>query len=245
MSRSTPYQPVILRILHSLSGILVLAAIITGFLVYNTFDKRFGSLPIAKINPIQDIHGTVALLFLLLLPVFSLYSFHGGKIRLLQADSLQKISQPNQFNQPIWWLSLQRLANTFMLIAAVLAVTSGRMMKEEWLPLGELDHIWYYCHLTAWLILICSLAIHLLMSAKVGGAPLLLSMISWQVRTQDSPKYWLTRLRNWSVTNNYRQSLANFYQLLQSNTILSLIELLVILGTIGAFLLPLFFSSGD
>ncbi|MEY3255208.1 MAG: hypothetical protein RLZZ29_339, partial [Cyanobacteriota bacterium] len=68
MSRSTPYQPVILRILHSLSGILVLAAIITGFLVYNTFDKRFGSLPIAKINPIQDIHGTVALLFLLLLP---------------------------------------------------------------------------------------------------------------------------------------------------------------------------------
>jgi hypothetical protein len=177
--------------------------------------------------------------------VFSLYSFHGGKIRLLQADSLQKISQPNQFNQPIWWLSLQRLANTFMLIAAVLAVTSGRMMKEEWLPLGELDHIWYYCHLTAWLILICSLAIHLLMSAKVGGAPLLLSMISWQVRTQDSPKHWLNRLRNWSVTNNYRQSLANFYQLLQSNTILSLIELLVILGTITAFLLPLFFSSGD
>jgi hypothetical protein len=83
------------------------------------------------------------------------------------------------------------------------------------------------------------------MSAKVGGAPLLLSMISWQVRTQDSPKHWLNRLRNWSVTNNYRQSLANFYQLLQSNTILSLIELLVILGTITAFLLPLFFSSGD
>ena len=90
MSSSAPYQPLLLRILHGISGILVITAIITGFLVYNTFDQRFGKIPIPKIEPIQDIHGTVALCFLLLLPAFALYSFHAGEKRLLQPDSLQK-----------------------------------------------------------------------------------------------------------------------------------------------------------
>ena len=40
MSRSAPYQPLLLRILHGVSGILVIAAIITGFLVYNTYDRQ-------------------------------------------------------------------------------------------------------------------------------------------------------------------------------------------------------------
>ncbi|MFM5981538.1 MAG: cytochrome b/b6 domain-containing protein, partial [Sphaerospermopsis kisseleviana] len=46
MTRSAPYQPLLLRIIHGVNGILVIAAIITGFLVYNTFDQRFGKLPI-------------------------------------------------------------------------------------------------------------------------------------------------------------------------------------------------------
>ncbi|MCC5618852.1 cytochrome b/b6 domain-containing protein, partial [Nostoc sp. CHAB 5836] len=45
MPRSVPYQPLLLRILHGASGILAIAAIITGFLVYNTYDRRFGKIP--------------------------------------------------------------------------------------------------------------------------------------------------------------------------------------------------------
>jgi hypothetical protein len=241
MTRSAPYQPLLLRILHGVSGILVIAAIITGFLVYNTFDKRFGKLPIPKIDPIQDIHGTAGLFFLLLLPAFALYSFHAGQKRLLQPDSIQKLSQ---FNKPIWWVSLQRLANTLMIIASILAVISGRMMKEEWLPIGELDHIWYYFHLMAWLIMVCCLAIHLLMSAKVGGAPLLLSMFSWKFRTEDSPKNWVSRLRVW--WDNFPNNLsAEINQLIQSNLGLRIIEVFVLLGILSAFVLPLFFAAGE
>ncbi|QYX30555.1 cytochrome b/b6 domain-containing protein [Sphaerospermopsis torques-reginae] len=241
MTRSAPYQPLLLRILHSINGILVIAAIITGFLVYNTFDKRLGSIPIPKIDPIQGIHGTAGLFFLLLLPAFALYSFHAGERRLLQADSIEKLSQ---FNKPIWWVSLQRLANTLMLIASVWAVVSGRMMKEEWLPIGEFDHIWYYFHLTAWVMIVCCLAIHLLMSAKVGGAPLLLSMLSWKFRTQDSPKNWVSRLRGWwgNLPHNLGEK---FNQLMQSNLILRVIEVFVLLGIIAAFVLPLFLSGGE
>ncbi|MGV0107203.1 hypothetical protein NSTCB13_06062 [Nostoc sp. DSM 114160] len=53
MTRSAPYQPLLLRILHGLSGILVIAAIITGFLVYNTYDRRFGGISFPQIG---DIH---------------------------------------------------------------------------------------------------------------------------------------------------------------------------------------------
>lgn len=241
MTRSAPYQPLLLRILHGISGILVIAAIITGFLVYNTFDKRFGKIPIPKIDPIQDIHGTIAVFFLVLLPVFALYSFHAGKNRLLQSDSIQNLAQ---VGKPIWWVSLQRLANTMMIIASVLAVISGRMMKEEWLPRGELNHIWYYFHLIAWLMIVCCLAIHVLMSAKVGGAPLLLSMLSWKFRPEDSPRNWFIRLRAW-LSNFPSNFPAEINQLIQRNFFLIIIEVVVLVGIIVAFVLPVFFSAGE
>ncbi|WP_071188673.1 cytochrome b/b6 domain-containing protein [Trichormus sp. NMC-1] len=241
MNRSAPYQPLILRILHGVSGILAIGAIISGFLVYNTFDKRFGQIPIPKINPIQDIHGTLGLFFLILLPFFAFYSFHAGKRRLIQPDSIQKLTQ---FGTPIWWISLQRLVNTEMLIAAVLAVISGRMMKEEWLPTGELDHIWYYAHLIAWMIMICCVAVHVLMSAKVGGVPLLLSILSWKFRPEDSPVNWYSHLRGWlsNFPNNFQGEINQFRA---SNSLLKMIEVIVLGGIMAAFVLPLFFSGGE
>ncbi|MFN7852403.1 MAG: cytochrome b/b6 domain-containing protein [Dolichospermum sp.] len=241
MNRSAPYQPLIFRILHGVSGILVIGAIISGFLVYNTFDKRFGYIPVPKINPIQDIHGTLAVFFLILLPFFAVYSFHAGKRRLLQPDSIQNLTQ---FGRPIWWVSLQRLANTKMLLAGVLAVVSGRMMKEEWLPIGELDHSWYYAHLIAWLIMICCLAIHVLMSAKVGGVPLLLSILSWKFRPEDSPANWYGSLRAWfnDFSNNLREEINQFMAV---GLLMKIIEVIVLAGIITAFVLPLFFSSGE
>ncbi|MCM0590506.1 MAG: cytochrome b/b6 domain-containing protein [Gloeotrichia echinulata IR180] len=237
MSRLAPYQPFWLRILHSASAILVIGAIISGFLVYNTFDGRFGKLTIPKIQDIQGLHGTFGLFFLLVLPALALYSFHAGQKRLLQPDFLKQLTQ---VGKPIWWISLQRLANTLMLIASVLAVMSGRMMKEEWLPIGELDHIWYYLHLTAWVVMICCLAIHLLMSIKVGGTPLLLSMLSFKFRPEDSPARWSTRGRAW--LSNFS---ANFSQAMHNHLSLRIIEVIVLGGIVAAFILPVLFAGNE
>ncbi len=241
MPRSAPYQPLLLRILHGLSGILVIAAIITGFLVYNTYDRRFGGIPFPQIGDIQGIHGTFALCFLLLLPAFALYSFHAGQKRLVQSDSWRQLTQ---IGKPIWWVSLQRLANTLMLIAAVLAVNSGRMMKEEWLPAGQLDHIWYSLHLSAWVVMVCCVAIHVLMSTKVGGAPLLLSMFSRKFRPEDSPAEWSSRFRAWltSLQTNLGAGMNNF---MQNNFYLRIIEVIVLGGILTAFVLPVFFPGSE
>jgi len=241
MPRSVPYQPLLLRILHGVSGILAIAAIITGFLVYNTYDGRFGKIPFPQLGDIQGIHGTFALFFLILLPLFALYSFHAGNKRLIQQNSWAQLSQ---IGKPIWWVSLQRMANTLMLIASVLSVISGRMMKEEWLPAGEINHIWYSLHLSAWCVIVGCLAIHLLMSSKVGGASLLLSMFSWQVRPEDSPNQWVTLYRAWwsSLQTNFGERIN---QLLDNNLSLRIIEAFVLIGVIVAFILPLFFLNSE
>ncbi|MBD2488910.1 cytochrome b/b6 domain-containing protein [Aulosira sp. FACHB-615] len=239
MSRSVPYQPLWLRLLHGVSGIFAIAAIITGFLVYNTYDGRFGKIPFPQLGDIQGIHGTFALFFLIILPAFALYSFHAGNRRLIQANSWEQL---RQVGKPIWWVSLQRLANTLMLIASVFSVVSGRMMKEEWLPAGEINQIWYTLHLIAWCVIVGCLAIHLLMSIKVGGVPLLLSMFSWQVRSEDSPNQWMTRYRTWwsSLQTNFGERVN---QLLDNNLSLRIIEGFVLIGVAVAFLLPVFFSE--
>jgi hypothetical protein len=194
MLRNRPYQPLLLRLLHGVNGLLIIGAIITGFLVYNTYDGRWGKLPIPHLSEIQDIHGTIAVTFFLIFPAFALYSFHSGEKRLLQPDSVKNLGK---INQQIGWYSWHRLVNTLMLIAAILAAFSGRTMKEEWLPNGELNHPGYYLHLFSWLVMLLCLVFHLLMVAKVGGLPLIVSMFNWQVRPQDSPRHWKANTLNW------------------------------------------------
>lgn len=75
---SSPYQPALLRILHGAAAGLAILAVISGFWVYNTYDKRWGRMALPDLGDIQGIHGTIALTFLLILPVFALYSFHLG-----------------------------------------------------------------------------------------------------------------------------------------------------------------------
>lgn len=220
MSQSKPYQPVLLRILHGAVMVLVILALITGFWVYNTYDKRWGSLALPTLADIQGIHGTIALTFLLVLPFFALYSFHLGQTRLIQANTWNQLTQ---VGKPIWWITLQRFANTLMLLAVTFAVITGRMMKEEWLPAGDINRQWYLAHLIAWLCVLVSLAVHLLLGAKVGGVPLLQSMFSWQMRTGDIPKAWLRGIQ-W----NY------------ANSSLKIIEIVVIGGILLAFILPAF-----
>jgi len=222
MSRTHPYQPVLLRILHGIAAVLVILALISGFLIYNTYDKRWGSFALPTIENIQGIHGTISLMFLLFLPVFALYSFHIGYRRLAQEQSF---SQLKQLGKPVWWTSVHRFANTLMLLAATFAVVTGRMMKEEWLPAGEIYHQWYLAHLMAWVSVFISLALHLLMGAKVGGVPLLVSMFSWKIRDEDTLLSWLRGVK-----------------IKHSSLVLKVLEAMVIGGIIMAFILPVFSS---
>jgi hypothetical protein len=55
-----PYQPLLLRILHGLIGLTAIAAIVTAFWTYNTYDGRWGKIPLPKFSEIEGIHGTLA-----------------------------------------------------------------------------------------------------------------------------------------------------------------------------------------
>ncbi len=223
MSRTVPYQPVLLRLLHSAIALLVFGAIITGFMVYDRYDKRFGTLNLPIVRDTQGLHGTIALTFLIALPIFALYCFHIGSRRLVQPQSLQHLQE---VGKPIWWISLQRLTNTVMLLSGTLAVITGRMMQEEWLPSKELNQPWYIGHLIAWLLMILSIAMHLLMSARVGGLPLLLSIYNWKIHAEDMPNTWFKG-----------------FKIKPSNTILLIFEILVISGIAIAFILPAIYHS--
>jgi hypothetical protein len=149
------------------------------------------------------------------------------------SDSLNKLTQ---FGKPIWWYSLHRLVNTLTLFALTFALYSGRMMDSKWLPEGELNHFWYYAHLLSWLIMVVCLVLHLLMTAKVGGVPLLLSILKWGFREQDSPKLWLSQLRQWGLSLR----LANSFQWLQSLNLYKVLEIVVLLAIIAAWIIPKF-----
>jgi cytochrome b subunit of formate dehydrogenase len=222
MSPTHPYQPILLRILHSIAAALLVLALISGFWVYNTYDKRWGSLALPALGDIQGIHGTIALTFLLFLPFFAFYSFHVGYRRLIQEQSF---SQLKQIGQPVWWISVHRFANTLMLLAATFAVVTGRMMKEEWLPAGDLYRQWYLAHLLAWACVFISLLLHMLMGAKVGGLPLLVSMFNWTRQREDTPRSWLQEVK-----------------MKHDGLVLKVLEGIVIGGIIMAFLLPVFNS---
>jgi hypothetical protein len=189
-----PYQPLLLRILHGLIGGMGLAALVTAFWTYDTYDGRWGRLPLPKLEAIEGIHGTFGLWVLLIFPVFVVYAFRRGQHRLIQPDSLKKLGQ---VGQPIWWYTLHRATNTLTLVGLAFALFSGKMMDEKWLPRGELTHVWYYAHLLSWVVMVVCLALHVLMSAKVGGLPLLLSMIHYRFREKDSPVYWRQHIETW------------------------------------------------
>jgi sterol desaturase/sphingolipid hydroxylase (fatty acid hydroxylase superfamily) len=213
---------VLLRLLHNAIALLVFAALITGFMVYDRYDKRFGTLNLPVIPNTQGIHGTIAFAFLLFLPIFAIYCFHIGDRRLVQKESLKHLQE---IGKPIWWVSLQRFANTLLLLSATVAAITGRMMQEEWLPSKEFNHAWYIGHLLSWLVMIIGIATHVLMSAKVGGSPLLLSIYNWKIRPNDIPKYWLKG-----------------FKIKPSSTIIFIFEALVIGGVAIAFILPQLFA---
>ena len=233
MKSTQPYQPLLLRILHGLTGLFLIAAILTAFWTYDTYDGRWGRIPLPSYRDIEGVHGTFGLYTLLIFPAFVLYAFHRGQKRLIQPDSF---SQLVRVGKPIWWYTLNRFTNTFALIALTFALFSGKMMDETWLPKGELNHTWYYVHLIAWGIMVFAIALHLLMNAKVGGAPLLLSMLNWRFRDKDSPTLWSTHVSRW--WSGFRQgSWLSWFRPVSARVA---IELAILISLVAAWIIPLF-----
>ncbi|MBE9213383.1 cytochrome b/b6 domain-containing protein [Plectonema cf. radiosum LEGE 06105] len=229
---SKPYQPLLLRVLHGLTGLFAILAVITAFWTYDVYDGRWGQIPLPKWTEIEGIHGTFGLWTLLIFPLFAIYAFHRGQSRLIQSDSLSKLTR---FGQPIWWYTLHRLVNTLSILALTFAVYSGKMMNEKWLPQGELNHSWYYAHLISWLVLVSCIALHLLMSIKVGGVPLILSMINWRFRSKDSPNLWRKNIANWRSDFD----IIMIKQWLSSLSLLKIIEIFVLITIVLAWIISL------
>lgn len=231
MSQAKPYQPLALRLLHGSIAALIILAIFTGVAIYNIYDGRIGHLPIPAIPRIMGIHKLFGRAFLLVIPFFALYSFQAGRRRLIQADSIEKLAG---IGKPIWWYTLHRIVNTLLLIAATFALVSGREMDEGWLKQGELGHLWYTIHLSSWVMMFGCLAVHLLMSARIGGVPLLLSMVNLKYRFTDRPSLLLQNLRRWFDPKQAVALLKTHF--LGHNIVLLGAELLVAIGMIFAWI---------
>ncbi|MEO1295962.1 MAG: cytochrome b/b6 domain-containing protein [Cyanobacteria bacterium J06636_16] len=224
------YQPFLLRLLHGLTGLFLIAAMLTAFWTYTVYDGRWGSMPLPTYPEVEGIHGTFGLWTLLIFPVFVLYAFHRGQQRLVQPDAIAKLTQ---IGKPIWWYTLNRCINTLALLALTFALCSGKMMDETWLPKGELEHRWYYIHLISWVVMAGAIALHLLMNAKVGGAPLLQSMLTWRFREIDSPKLWPTHVATW--WSNIR--LSSRTKKSQSANILKILEAVILASLVAAWII--------
>jgi cytochrome b561 len=195
MSKSQPYQPLFLRVSHALTTFLVLGAFITGFLVYDSYDRRFGGLELTEEKySLIDIHGKFGFFLLFVYFVFAVYSLIAQRKKLIQGNTLQTLTK---INKPVWWYTLLRISNTLALIAVALSVISGKFQEEEWLVNGELNHLLYLVHLMSWVMILFSIIIHVLMAIKVGGIPLIISMFNPNYRPQDHPKLWFRNVRDW------------------------------------------------
>jgi hypothetical protein len=166
-----PYQPSLLRLLHGATALLVPLAWLTGLLVYSADDGRFGRLPFTLPGEWIDIHGTVGVLLWPVALLFGLYALSAGRVRLRQP------------------------ANALALLALGLAVGSGKLMDEDWLRDGQLQHLVYSVHLLAWLLIGLAVTLHLAAVLQRGGWPLARSMASVQVRPGDLPGNWVDQIR--------------------------------------------------
>ncbi len=106
MKTNQPYQPLLLRILHGFTGIALIAAMVTAYWTYDTFDGRWLKLPLPEYREIESIHGTFGLYTLIIFPVFAIYAFRRGNKRLIQSDSLNKLIAIDAKNGYLYQIAL-------------------------------------------------------------------------------------------------------------------------------------------
>lgn len=85
------------------------------------------------------------------------------------------------------------------------------------------------------MIVVC-IALHLLMSAKIGGIPLLLSILSYQFRPKDSPALWRENILQWWYS--LRPTLVKEWQKLSFP--IKVLEIVVLMSIATAWIVPLF-----
>jgi hypothetical protein len=168
-----PYLPSLLRVLHGATALLVLGAWISGVLVYNQGDGRWGRLPQLLQADVEwiDLHGTVGVVLLPVAVLLGLYALSPG------------------------WAMLKRASNAVALLALVLAIGSGKAMDEDWLRSGSLNHLAYNLHLLAWGVLSLAVVLHLAGAWRRGGGAWLMAMWSLAVRSGDGPDRWVSQIR--------------------------------------------------
>ena len=166
-----PYQPSLLRLLHGATALVAPLAWLTGFLVYSTADGRLGRLPFTLPGDWIDLHGTVGVVLWPITLLFGFYALTAGRRRLRQP------------------------ANAVALLALGLAVGSGKLMDEDWLRDGQLDHLVYSIHLLAWLLIAIAVIMHVVAVLQRGGWSLARSMASVELRSGDLPGSWLDQIR--------------------------------------------------
>ena len=175
-----PYQPSLLRLLHGGTALLVAAAWLSGLLVYLSADGRGLSQRWREVvqgvgsqlgDDWIDIHGSVGVALLPLAVLLALYALTLGKARLRQAS------------------------NSLPLVALTAAIGSGKLMDEDWLREGTLQHPVYSVHLIAWLLVAISVTVHLGAALVRGGPALLRSMLSLRLRPGDLPGQWWQQIQ--------------------------------------------------
>lgn len=198
MARKQPYQSLIFRLLHAAQGILAILGMLTGYWLLNTWDPQLGGLPLPQATDASiEWHEGIGGAFSSAIALFVVYSLWAGRRRLIQPKSLGKLIQ---VGKPAWWYALHRLVNTSLLIFGVLAVISGDNMDDDALRNGIFSDWGYTLHVLSWLGMVLGLLLHILLSLKVGGVPLVLSMVNLKVRTTDQPSHWPQRLLHWWQT---------------------------------------------
>ena len=191
-----PYQTLIFRCLHGSQGLLATAGMLTGYWIYNTWDQRFGHIPFpGATEAIVELHEGIGGLFVSLCILFIGYSLFAGQRRLVQAKSLQQLGK---VGHPIWWYSLHRFVNTGLLIMGLLIIASGDALSDNVLEQGASTDLAYTLHLVAWAGMVLLTVAHVGLSLKVGGMPLVLSVVNMRVRSSDSPSRWPQRFFTWA-----------------------------------------------
>lgn len=196
MPKSRPYQPFIFRLIHAVHGCLVLASVTTGFWMYNTWDHRLFRLPLPEAESnLLSIHHQIGEILTPFVAIFLLYSLVAGRRRLIQPKSIPQLAKPTK---PAGQYALHRLVNTGLLGMLLLSMVSARQFGgAKALIQGEWDNTWYNLHVFAWASIVVLVFAHILLGLKVGGLPLIQSMVDRRVRPKDSPTQWPQRFTHW------------------------------------------------
>ena len=197
MARTQPYQSLIFRLLHAGQGILAVLGMLTGYWLLNTWDPRFGGLPFPRATASAiHWHENIGGVFSGAIAIFILHSLWAGRRRLIQPRSFKQLTRGgNHVGKPAWWYALHCLVNTSLLIFGSLAVMSGDDLGQTVMENGVFSDGGYALHVLSWLGLLLGTLLHILLSIKVGGVPLVLSVASFKVRAKDHPRHWPQRLQ--------------------------------------------------